>query len=123
MKKLQLRVDGYMPFKGLYSTQNRVIISNSFLLSIFSFLQRFFLMSADMMIRVKTVISTWTIPTRLLTYDHLTAPTRLAGISQPRRDVKKAPTSPTPSDRHTNATPANSTTNLFPTTSIAIPNR
>ena len=41
--KLSRRVASYMPYKNYYNTQTRVIISNAFLSSIFSYLFRFYL--------------------------------------------------------------------------------
>ena len=45
--KISQRVASYMPFKNYYNTQTRVIISNSFLSPIFSYLFRFYLMGED----------------------------------------------------------------------------
>ena len=45
--KLECRVARYMPLKSFYDTQNRVIIANAFLTSIFSYYFRFYMMGED----------------------------------------------------------------------------
>ena len=46
-KKLEQRVTAYMPHKSIYSTANRVLISNVFFVSLFAHLNRFFVMGED----------------------------------------------------------------------------
>jgi hypothetical protein len=78
-----------MPLKEHYSIQNRVIIANTFLTSILSFLHRYFLMPIRLVQKVKTLITSWIVPAHRFTYEQLTAPTRTAGLCQPLRDVEK----------------------------------
>ena len=85
--KLEKRVARYMPLKGFYNTQNRVIIANSFLQSIFSYLFRFYMMGEDYHRDVEKLVTTWLVPANRFTYDRLTAPTRQAGLTQPLQDI------------------------------------
>ena len=86
-EKLERRVARYMPLKSFYNTQNRVIIANSFLQSIFSYLFRFYMMGEDFHRDVERLVTTWVVPANRFTYDNLTAPTRDAGLTQPLQDI------------------------------------
>ena len=59
--KLSRRVARYKPLQGFYSLQNRIIISNSFLSTVFSYLSQFFLMNRNLLAEAKRVISTWVV--------------------------------------------------------------
>ena len=85
--KLEHRVASYMPLKSFYNTQNRVIISNAFLSSIFSYLFRFYMMGEDYHKDVERLLTTWLVPARRFRYDQLTAKTREAGLTQPLQDI------------------------------------
>jgi hypothetical protein len=87
LKKFSERVAAYMPLKGLYSVQQRVIIANSFLLPTISYLQHYFVMSKQQTHQVERMVSSWVVPAHRYTYNHLTAPSRLAGLSQPLKDA------------------------------------
>ena len=87
--KLEGRVARYMPLKSFYNTQNRVIIANAFLSSIFSYLFRFYMMGEDYQKDVESLISSWLVPANRFRYDHLTAKTREAGLTQPLQDIFK----------------------------------
>ena len=90
MQKLRDRVLLYSPYKGSYSLQNRVIISNSFMTSVLSYLCQFFLLDPRDELEVERLVSDWTIPGRRLKYDYLCAPTQAAGLATPLRDVYKS---------------------------------
>ena len=83
--KLRSRVDQYLPLKKLYTLQNRVLITNTFLSPLFSHLFRFFMMSRAMHQEVRSILLAWVAPSRLLAYDHFLAPTTQGGLSQPLR--------------------------------------
>lgn len=87
--KLESRIARYMPLKSFYNTQNRVIIANAFLSSIFSYLFRFYMMGEDYHRDVENLISSWLVPANRFRYDHLTASTREAGLVQPLQDIFK----------------------------------
>ena len=87
--KLRSRVDQYLPLKGLYTVQNRVLIANSFLTPLFSHLFRFFRMPRALHQDVRSTLLAWVAP-RLLGYDHLLASTAQGGLSQPLRCTTQA---------------------------------
>ena len=57
--KISRRVASYMPYKNYYNTQTRVIISNSFLSPIFSYLFRFYLMGEDFHADAEALLTKW----------------------------------------------------------------
>ena len=73
--------------RNFYSIQNRVIISNYFLNSLFSHLFQFLLMSREMIKKVKGMLTQWIAPRGFLGYEQLTCPTRSAGLAQPLQDI------------------------------------
>ena len=87
--KISRRVASYMPYKNYYNTQTRVIISNSFLSPIFSYLFRFYLMGEDFHTDAEALLTKWLVPASRFRYDHLTAPTDEAGLTQPLHDLIK----------------------------------
>jgi ribonuclease HI len=89
IKEVLQRVARYAPLRNFYSLQNRVIIANSFLLSTFAYVNNFFLMSRALLLQVESAIAKWVIPARRFKLEHLTAPTRDAGLRQPLRDLFK----------------------------------
>ena len=89
LTKFNDRIIGYMPCLSLFSTQQRVLICNVFLTTIFSFLNRVYLMSNLMLKRVRQLSTQWLVKANRFTYDHLTSPTVHAGIAQPLRDLQK----------------------------------
>ena len=86
--KLSRRVASYMPYKNYYNTQTQDIISNVFLSSIFSYLFRFYLMGEDFQRDVEALLTKWLVPASLFRYDHLTACTTKAGLTQPLHDIR-----------------------------------
>ena len=87
-RKLSRRVASYMPYKNYYNTQTRVIISNSFLSPIFSYLFRFYLMGEHFQTEVEALLTKWLVPASRFRYDHLTARTKEAGLTQPLHDIR-----------------------------------
>ena len=86
MHSLSKRVADYMTVKDMYSTQNRVMIANCFLLPVLSYLQRFFMMSQEHTQEVERLMTSWIVSGHRFTHDHLTSPSRQAGLNQPLRD-------------------------------------
>jgi hypothetical protein len=64
--KLRSRVDQYRPLKKLYTLQNRILITNTFLSPLCSHLFRFFMMSRAMHQEVCSILLAWVAPSRLL---------------------------------------------------------
>ena len=89
MSKLSRRVAQFLPFKRSFSLQNRVLISNSFLTPILSYLFRFFCLGEEDAVDVERLISSWVVPGRRFRYDHLTAQTHCAGLTIPLVDMLK----------------------------------
>ena len=89
MDKFRRRVIQYMPYKGAYSMQNRVIISNAFLTSILAFLCDFYILGYDDEMEVVRLVSKFVIPGQRLKYDYLTARTDEVGLHQPLHDIFK----------------------------------
>ena len=79
MAKLRSRVDQYLPLKTLYTLQNRVLLSNTFLAPLFSHLFRFFMMPRALRQEVRSILIAWVAPSRLLGFDHLLAPASQGG--------------------------------------------
>ena len=86
-RALQERIAALEPLKSLYNTQNRVIIANTYLIPLLSYLMRFFFMGEDNMSEVERSLARWCVPGRRFTYEHLTAPKQQAGLHQPLRDL------------------------------------
>ena len=89
MAKLSRRVAQFLPLKRSFSLQNRVLISNSFLTPILSYLFRFFVLGEQDAAQVERLVCSWVVPGRRFSYDHLTAQTHCAGLSIPLRDILK----------------------------------
>jgi hypothetical protein len=89
MAKFTDRILSYMPYKAMYTPQQRVIICNTFLSSIFSFLHHYFLMDKNDVKRVKQLATAWLVTQKRYRYDHMTAATAHAGLAQPLRDITK----------------------------------
>ena len=89
MAKLSRRVAQFLPLKRSFSLQNRVLISNSFLTPILSYLSRFFVLGEQDAAQVERLVCSWVVPERRFTYDHLTAQTHCAGLSIPLQDILK----------------------------------
>ena len=87
-KKFSKRASSYMPLKSYFNTQPRVIIANSFLSPIFSYLFRFYLMGEDFQKDVEKVLTRWLVPASRFRHDNLTACTADAGLTQPLHDIR-----------------------------------
>ena len=90
LQKFTDRISNYMIFQSLFSTQQRVVICNVFLNSIFSFLNRFLLMSPAHIKIIKRISSKRRVKAHRYTYDHLASPVAHAGIAQPLKDLRKS---------------------------------
>ena len=89
MAKLSRRVAQFLPHKRSFSLQNRVLISNTFLTPILSYLFTFFVLGEQDAKEVERLISSWVISGRKFRYDHLTAQSHCAGLTIPLHDVLK----------------------------------
>jgi len=87
LHKLACKVASFMPYKKYFSIQTRVIISNSFLSTIPSFVFNFFKIAEKDLVEARRLISEWVIPGRRFTYTQLTAPTKKVGLAQPLHDL------------------------------------
>ena len=85
--KLTRRLSSYASYKRFFTLQGRVDIANSFLLPLFSFLFRFYMMTESFMYDVERAIGRWVIPNSRYAFEHLTASTHLVGLARPLRDV------------------------------------
>lgn len=89
MAKLSRRVAQFLPHKRSFSLQNRVLISNTFLTPILSYLFTFFVLGEQDAKEVERLKSSWVISGRKFRYDHLTAQSHCAGLTIPLHDVLK----------------------------------
>ena len=86
VKSLEARVIQYRPLQGLYKLQQRIIVANSFLSPMLSFIQRFFLMPAPLRCQVQSILGGWVLKGRLLSWDQCCLPAQAGGLAQPLRD-------------------------------------
>ena len=89
MAKLSRRVARFLPYKQSFSLQNRVLISNTYLTPILSYLFRFFHLGEEDANDAESLICSWVVPGRRFRYDHLTAQTHCAGLTIPLVDIFK----------------------------------
>ena len=85
--KLTKRLRRYHAYKSFFSLQGRVDIANSFLISLFSFLFRFYMMTETFMYDVERAIARWVIPNSRYQYEHLTTARNGVGIHRPLKDL------------------------------------
>ena len=86
MAKLSQRVATKIPLKSLYSLQNRITIANIFLQPTPSFIQNYFVMSEEDTAEAERLSPPgWCL--YRFRFNHLTAQTRKAGLSQPLKDL------------------------------------
>ena len=85
--KLTNRLRQYTPVKHTFNLQGRVDIANSFLLPLFSFLFRFYMMTKSFMDDVEKAIAKWVVPNSRYQFDHLTTLPAAGGIHRPLRSV------------------------------------
>ena len=89
MRTFNSRINRYMPTKQNYTLQNRVLISNVRLSSVFAFLNKFFVMGEADQKTVEARTTDWTVTARRYTYDMLAAMTSRAGLDTPLHDIFK----------------------------------
>ena len=89
MREFKSRLQTYMPLKATYTMQNRVIISNVRLTSIFGFLSKFFVLGEEDAKDVETLTTEWVVAARFVTFDMLVAPTNKVGMATPLQDIFK----------------------------------
>ena len=81
VKSLEARVVQYRPLQGLYKLQQRIIVANSFLSPMLSFIQRFFLMPPSLRRQVQSILSSWVLKGRLLSWDQCCQPAQIGGLA------------------------------------------
>ena len=85
--KMTNRLRQYTPAKHTFNLQGRVDIANSFLLPLFSFLFRFYMMTQSFMDDVEKAIAKWVVPNSRYQFDHLTTLPAAGGIHRPLRSI------------------------------------
>jgi ribonuclease HI len=86
VKSLESRVAQYLPLQGLYNLQQRILIANSFLSPILSYLQRFFLMPTTLRAEIQSSLGRWVLKGRLISWDQCCIPPQAGGFALPLRD-------------------------------------
>ena len=87
-RKFKDRCQGMMRTKKQFNNIGaRVEMANTYLIPIFSYLMRFYIMDADTMHNVNEMLGEWCIG-KSMGYAKLRAPTSDAGLAQPLKDVR-----------------------------------
>lgn len=89
-EKMVDRLMLFLPRKGNYSISKRVTIWNTWIVSIFSFVNDFFHMPDDYVEWVDEAAQLWLDHGRTFKTLHYSRPTHLAGLTTPLRDVRMA---------------------------------
>ena len=89
VEKFEGRVSSFMPMQRYHNMPGRVRLANTYLLPLFSYLFRFFLMSEETAKRVERKLRKWLIRGTCTNLDRLAAPTHLLGLASPLRDLSK----------------------------------
>ena len=116
LEKLKQKINLFNSIKNNHSIQNRVIIWNTWLLPIFSYVFNFHIIPTDYLGWVDAICSTWLNHGNVVKPLHLSRPTSLAGLTTPLRDTTLANYSLLASKAHK----LNSPTDLSTTWSIRI---
>jgi ribonuclease HI/exonuclease III len=85
--KLKERVAKFLPYKSFFTLQGRIDIANSFLIPLFSFLFRFYMMTGSFMTIAERCISRWVIPNNRFSYEDVVACSGNYGLQRPLRDL------------------------------------
>lgn len=85
--KLKARVTKFMPYKSFFTLQGRINIANSFLVPLFSFLFRFYVMTGSFMKLAERCISRWVVPNNRYSYEDAIACSGNYGLHRPLRDL------------------------------------
>lgn len=86
-EKLQARLTSLKSLKKKYSVPSRVLIWNTWLLPILSYVSRFYLIPSDYLLWIDRLCSDWLSHGRTMKPLHLSRPTCLAGLATPLRDT------------------------------------
>ena len=89
VEKFERRIGAFMSMQDLHSMPGRVRLANVYLLPIFSYLIRFFLMSEQTFKRVQKALRRWLIKGNCTSLERLTAPSHLLGLATPLHDLSK----------------------------------
>ena len=87
VEKMERRVCTFMPMQSRLDMAGRVRLANVYLLTIFSYLFRFFLMSEGTSRRVLKSLKRWLIRGTVTNMARLTAPAHLLGLATPLKDL------------------------------------
>jgi len=85
LSTIRARVALYMPRKKAFTIQGRIDIANVFLVSIMSYLMRFYFITSEYEAAIEQAISRWVIPYKMCKYDDLTLAPAEGGFSRPLR--------------------------------------
>jgi ribonuclease HI len=88
MKKFEARVYSYMPNKLLFNMPTRVIMANTYLIPIFSYIFRFYLMNKSTENQVRRLLTLFLIHSDSTNIARLCAPTCKAGLKQPLKEIR-----------------------------------
>ena len=83
LEKFEGRLMTYLPARTRFSMANRVRIANIYLIPIFSYLYKFFLMTELVATRIEKGLRTWLIRGNCTNLDRLRAPTHQVGLAGP----------------------------------------
>lgn len=86
-EKLQTRLASLKPLRKKYSVPSRVLIWNTWLLPILSYVSRFYLIPSDYLLWIDGLCSEWLSHGKTMKPLHLSRPTHLAGLATPLRDT------------------------------------
>ena len=86
-RKFKDRCQGMMRMKKHFNIGTRVEMANTYLIPIFSYLMRFYIMDAGTMKDVNKLLGEWCVG-KSMGFAKLRAPTSDAGLAQPLKDVR-----------------------------------
>ena len=86
LQKLKERITQYLPMKSRFTMAERVCVANMYLVPVFSYLFRFYMMSPTMEKFMKTALRLWLVSHNATSVEHLCASRENAGLSSPLRD-------------------------------------
>jgi len=87
LQKFIARVGSYLPSKPLYNLAGRVSIANTYMVPVFSYLFRFFLLDPTTKSTINKHLRQWTVHGNVTNLERLTAPTDQVGLKIPLKNI------------------------------------
>lgn len=87
LEKVRDRVDKYMAVRNRFSIHERIIISNVFLITIFSYISQWFMIPDTVRRTYNTLVRRFVVPYNCVSQEALTNPAHLVGLKRTLRDL------------------------------------